>query len=306
MSRAKLLALVVCLVLPGRLAAVELPNAWTTDWDAATKRAAQEEKPLFVAFSAPWCSSCLAMAKDIYPEPEVQDALKTWVPVYVDVDKLTRVADRYNVRALPTIVYLNPDLSEINRTVGGISTVKKMVELLNTKCGARFEGGSRSPLIKRRLAKLEKEIETVPSDVALRQQRLRLVLDAVLDSTSMEQLDIVKQDLAVISQQDRSAFAELKEEVELLRTLDAIKTSPKFTGFYADRFIKSFPQSKRVSRVYVFLAHTSMRKARYAETSKHMAAYLQQFPKGGYADEFNLLLPQIDGFLKLSEGVSFD
>ena len=56
----------------------------------------------------------------------------------------------------------------------------------------------------------------------------------------------------------------------------------------------------------MYLAHTTMKKAQYAETSKQMKAYLKQFPKGGYVDEFNLLLPQIDDFLKLSEGVSFD
>lgn len=306
MNRARLHSIIICLLLASTIRAAELPEGWTTDWDAATKRAAQEEKPLFVAFSATWCTSCLAMTKNIYPEPEVKDALQTWVPVYVDVDKLSSVADRYNVGALPTMIYLNPDLSEINRTVGGISTTKKMVELLNTKGGARFEGGSRSPLIKRRLEKLEKEIAAAPDDIELRQQRLRLVLDAMLDSTSMEQLDIVKEDLNLISRLDRDAISELKEDVELVRTLDAIKTSPKFASFYADRFIKSFPESQRVGKVYVFLAHTTLKKAQYVETSKYMTTYLTQFPKGGYADEFNLLLPQIDDFLKLSEGVSFD
>ena len=306
MSGARLPSIVVYLMLAAGLSAAELPEAWTTDWDAATKRAAKEDKPLFVAFSASWCTPCQAMVKNIYPQPEVQDALKTWVPVYVDIDKLTNIADLFNVVSLPTMVFLNPDLTEINRTVGGISAPKKMVELLKTKGGARFEGGSRSPLIKRRLAKLEKEIEAAPSDVALRQQRLRLVLDAALDSTSMEQVDIARDDLTTISRLDRGALAKVEEEQELLKTLDAIKTSPKFADFYAGRFIEAFPESKRIGRLYVFLARTTMKKAQYAATSKHMKSYLEQFPKGGYADEFNLLLPQIDDFLKLSEGVSFD
>jgi len=216
------------------------------------------------------------------------------------------VAGSYRVRSLPTMVYLNPDLSEINRTVGGISLPKKMVELLNTKGGAKFEGGSRSPLFKGRLAKLEKEIEAAPSDVALRQQRLQIVLDAILESASVEQLPIVKEDVAMITRLDRVAFDEVEEERELVKVLHQSNTAPKFTSFYSDRFIKAFPKSARISKLHVYLAHTTMKKALYAETSKQMKAYLKQFPKGGYVDEFNLLLPQIDDFLKLSEGVSFD
>ena len=150
MSRARTPSIFILLLFTTGLSASELPETWTIDWDAATKRAAQEEKPLFVVFSASWCAPCQAMVKSIYPIPEVQEALKTWVPVYVDIDKLPNVAGSYRVRSLPTMVYLNPDLSEINRTVGGISLPKKMVELLNTKGGAKFEGGSRSPLFKGR------------------------------------------------------------------------------------------------------------------------------------------------------------
>ena len=113
MTSVRLLAIVLFLMLASGAFAAELPDGWTTDWDAATKRAAQEDKPLFVAFSASWCAPCQAMVKDIYPQPKVQDAMKTWVTVYVDIEKREDVADSFKVRSLPTMVYLNPDLSEI-------------------------------------------------------------------------------------------------------------------------------------------------------------------------------------------------
>ena len=49
-----------------------------------------------------------------------------------------------------------------------------------------------------------------------------------------------------------------------------------------------------------------MQAAKYEKCVQHMKSYMQRFPKGGYVDEFNLLLPQIEDFLKLTEGVSFD
>ena len=58
MSSVRFAAIFLFLMLVSGLSAAELPGTWTTDWDAATKRTSQEDKPLFVAFSASWCAPC--------------------------------------------------------------------------------------------------------------------------------------------------------------------------------------------------------------------------------------------------------
>ena len=246
------------------------------------------------------------MVKSIYPQDAVKEELHNWIPVYIDIDELPKVAEQYKVTSLPTMIYLNADQTEINRTIGGISTVDKMVDLLKTKGGAKFEGGSRSPLLDKQLAALNKQIEESPEDAELRKQRIQLILDASLDSGKTDKLSVVGEDITSLSLLDSKAVATLKEEMQLYSMLNAIKVNPQFTDYYSGQFVKAFPTSERTGKLYAFLAHNSMKDARYSETAKHMKAYLQQFPKGGFVDEFNLLLPQIEDFLKLSEGVSFD
>lgn len=297
-----------CLFLAAlpQLGAADLPAGWTTDWEAATARAASEEKPMFAVFSATWCGPCQAMVKGIYPQQEVRAALESWVPIYIDVDKHEELAQRYGVSSLPTMVYLNADQSEINRTVGAISKVEKMVDLLKTKGGAKYEGGSRSPLVARQLKTLTMQIEAAPEDPELRIQRLDLVLNEVLDSLSLENLELAGEDLQAIGRLDRAAYTELVESRRLHAVLRAIQAQPELEEHYLRQFMQQFPQGERTSKLHAFAARATMKRARYADTVRHMKAYLQRFPKGGYVDEFNLLLPQMEDFLKLTKGVSFD
>ena len=57
-----------------------------------------------------------------------------------------------------------------------------MVELLKTKGGAKFEGGSRQPLIDQQLADLAKQIEENPEDPELRRQRVQEIRAALSNS----------------------------------------------------------------------------------------------------------------------------
>lgn len=286
--------------------AIDLPTGWSTDWDAATSRAVAEGKPIFAVFSATWCGPCQAMVKGIYPKQEVQATLQGWVPVYIDVDKQPNIARQYGVAALPTMVYLNPDRSEINRTIGAISTVDKMVELLQTKGGAKYEGGSRSPLVALQLKTLTRQIEAAPADVSLRRQRFELVLDEILATLSMEHLELAQDDLNAIGRLDGEVYAQLAEDRQLFRTLKSIQSQPQRAGNFLLEFLGHFPQGERAAMLQAFLARTTMKAARYDQCVEYMKDYQRRFPRGGYVDEFNLLLPQIEDFLKLTKGVTFD
>lgn len=286
--------------------AADLPEGWTTDWNEATARAADEEKPIFAVFSATWCGPCQAMVKGIYPKEDVHAILQVWVPVYLDVDKNPAIAEKYNVASLPTMVYLNPDQSEINRTIGAISRVDKMVELLKTKGGAKYEGGSRSPLIARKLKTLTMQVNASPQDAELRRQRFELVVNEVLDSMSMENLALAQADLNAIARLDRQAYVRMTEERQLLSALRGLQAQPQRADYFITQFMRRFPKGERTAKLHAYVARSTMKAAQYRLCVQHMKAYKDRFPQGGYVDEFNLLLPQIEDFLKLTEGVSFD
>ena len=161
-------------------------------------------------------------------------------------------------------------------------------------------------MIDQQLADLAKQIEENPEDPELRRQRVQLILNAALDSTSLDKMDLIKEDVSLLPRLDATVAAEMREELQLFSTLSAIKNTPAYMEYYAQQFIRSHPKSEQAPKLYVLLARTAMKDAKYAQTSQHMKSYLEKYPQGGYVDEFNLLLPQIEDFLKLTKGVSFD
>ena len=163
------------------------------------------------------------------------------------------------------MAYLNPDLSEINRTIGGISSVDKMVELLKTKGGARYEGGSRSPLIARELKVLTLRVEAAPGDAGLRRQRFDLIVNEILDSLEMENFKLAGTDLNAIARLDSEVFAKMSEDRTLYSTFGYIQRQPQRADFFIERFMRMYPKSERTAKLHATLARSTMKAAQYAK-----------------------------------------
>lgn len=80
--------------------------------------AAKENKPVLVDFWASWCVWCIKMDEETYPDPAVQAAMKAYVPLKIDVDKLPDFQKQFKADGLPTTVVLDPSGKEIGRVVG--------------------------------------------------------------------------------------------------------------------------------------------------------------------------------------------
>ena len=96
--------------------------AWRTDLDAALAEARSTNKRVIVDFSADWCPPCQAMKHDVWPHPQVEKAISAgFVPVLVDADRDTVLADRYQVASIPTILLLDTDGRVARRNNGFLS-----------------------------------------------------------------------------------------------------------------------------------------------------------------------------------------
>ena len=96
--------------------------AWRTDLDAALAEARSTNKRVLVDFSADWCPPCQAMKHDVWPHPQVEKAISAgFVPVLVDADRDTVLADRYQVASIPTILLLDTDGRVARRNNGFLS-----------------------------------------------------------------------------------------------------------------------------------------------------------------------------------------
>ncbi|MCZ6653970.1 MAG: thioredoxin family protein [Planctomycetota bacterium] len=88
--------------------------------EAAVAKAGETDKMVVLDFFATWCGPCIQMDKETWPHKDVVAWVeKNAILIKVDVDKEEAVAKEFNITAMPTVVFLKADKSEISRFVGG-------------------------------------------------------------------------------------------------------------------------------------------------------------------------------------------
>jgi len=120
-------------LLPGavgessRVASVRPQRVGWSDFTSGVERAAAEQKPVVVNFTASWCGYCKQMDRTTWRDPAVIERLEGVVPVRVDVDETRAprggepgadVANRYGVRGTPTLLVLDGQGRVLSRTSG--------------------------------------------------------------------------------------------------------------------------------------------------------------------------------------------
>ncbi len=100
-------------------------------FDEALKKAQEEKKDLFVDFYADWCGPCKAMAMRIFTLPEVGDyfnARFVCVQVNVEAKENSEVAKKYDVKVLPTMVFVSREGKELRRAQGAMEAATLLKE----------------------------------------------------------------------------------------------------------------------------------------------------------------------------------
>ena len=65
-------------------------------------------------FSATWCGPCRALGETL---SKVEDVTIE----NVDIDDNEELCEKYNIRSVPTLIFLNNENKEVGRSVGNIS-----------------------------------------------------------------------------------------------------------------------------------------------------------------------------------------
>lgn len=92
-------------------------------FDDALKKAKEEKKDLFVDFYADWCGPCKAMASQVFTLPEVGEyfnARFVCVQVNVEAKENVEVSKKYDVKVLPTMVFISREGKELRRVQGAM------------------------------------------------------------------------------------------------------------------------------------------------------------------------------------------
>lgn len=82
------------------------------NFNSFQQRAAFENKPYLVFFTAPWCAPCHRLINEVFPQPKISAILKNSYLLYrIDLDDLNDAQlnkSLFNVEQLPTILFFDP------------------------------------------------------------------------------------------------------------------------------------------------------------------------------------------------------
>ena len=93
-------------------------------FEEALQLAEEEEKLVFVDVYTSWCGPCKVMSETVFPDAEVGEYFNArFVSFKLDAEDIAidgpRISNTYDIRAYPTLLFLNPDGTEIGRGVSG-------------------------------------------------------------------------------------------------------------------------------------------------------------------------------------------
>lgn len=101
----------------------EIPSKinWLNDLEKAKSSASIEDKLILVDFYTEWCGWCKEMDKNVYTNNKVVEIIKkSYIPLKIDGDKNSEMANRYGISSYPTTLILDKDSNELKRIVGYI------------------------------------------------------------------------------------------------------------------------------------------------------------------------------------------
>lgn len=88
--------------------------SWFRDLGKASEVANKANQPMMIEFWADWCPACKVMEKSIYTDPQLIAAVNgKIVPVRIHFDLQKELAQKYNVPALPYIVFTDSNGTEL-------------------------------------------------------------------------------------------------------------------------------------------------------------------------------------------------
>ncbi|MGE3973733.1 MAG: thioredoxin family protein [Bdellovibrionales bacterium] len=89
------------------------------DLPQALETAKKRKKLVIIDFSARWCPGCVRLEKEVFESERFKKLGRDYVKVKIDMDRFENIviADKFHVKAIPTLLVLNADQQEINRVV---------------------------------------------------------------------------------------------------------------------------------------------------------------------------------------------
>lgn len=109
-------------------------DLWYDNLAIAISVAVRQYKPILLFFRSDNCAWSIKMRDEVMRTEEVQDAMKSFVKVQINVDKQKQLAMQYGVDSVPTIILMSSDKSE-NIRLPGFCDAETLAEMFNSTVG---------------------------------------------------------------------------------------------------------------------------------------------------------------------------
>ncbi len=100
--------------------------------NACLETECKNHKFTIVDFSASWCLSCHELENETLEHPLVTKALEQWGKVSIDYDQNQEIVTRFQVKGLPTLIFLDQNCQPIGTGHEGMIKPDKLIEMLQT------------------------------------------------------------------------------------------------------------------------------------------------------------------------------
>jgi thiol:disulfide interchange protein DsbD len=122
---------------------------WLHSEAEALALAKAEGRPVIIDFWAEWCTACKELDKIAWSDPRVKAAAARFVAVKVDAtettDEVERLAAKYDVPGMPTVIFIDAQGREVRQRVIGAIEADEMLQRLaavDEACGAPLPKGA--------------------------------------------------------------------------------------------------------------------------------------------------------------------
>lgn len=200
----------------------------------ALAKAKAENKLVMAIGSATWCGPCQAMAKSVYPLPEVGEYMnKNFVSMKYELDKADpdKIKETYGLSAYPTYFFLDGDGVEVARMVGGAKDAAGFIERVKTTTTKENQWAARNERFKNDPSYTNDHIQYLAS--VGKKKEAGDALNEVFAKRTMQEnfskgaMELYKTQISSVSSPILKSLLENKKEGEKIAGKDAYSTFMK-------------------------------------------------------------------------------
>ncbi|MEQ9411482.1 MAG: thioredoxin family protein [Fuerstiella sp.] len=117
---------------------------WETDFRSAADSARQTSRLMLVKVGADWCGYCRQMKAETFTDARIiRDIDSDFIAVDLNADSNRQLLEQMNVRSLPTVLVITPDMRIVDRAEGFRSAAQLSEMLTRHMQRAQLENGVR-------------------------------------------------------------------------------------------------------------------------------------------------------------------